>query len=149
MNKESFLDQQYVCGLLNIVSRSAVLEDAVKTLNALEMVTDILRYTMDLRKNVVTLREEISIILKHIYLLGLNGSGEIHFEDQTGNDVVYVRHLSVYSLVMDLLNRCSVTSEGMYQLKMELTANSLLSSLSTKDEKINETVLDLNSMKAI
>jgi Histidine kinase. len=124
MENKSPLNQQYICSILNVVSRYAILEDATRTLASLEAATEIIRYVLDSRKRIVTLKEEIDIIRKHLVFMAKEIIEDLVVEDSTGDEVVYINHLSVYIPVIERFsdwNKCNGNRTRLrFNLKGEL-----------------------------
>ena len=77
---QSQVDPHFLFNTLNAGSQLAYIEGAKRTQDYVQKVADFFRYTISLKKEDVTLEEEIRMVDTYIYILNVRFSGDIHFE---------------------------------------------------------------------
>ena len=77
---QSQVDPHFLFNTLNAGSQLAFLEGAKRTQDYVQKVADFFRYTISLKKEDVSLEEEIRMVDTYIYILNVRFSGDIHFE---------------------------------------------------------------------
>ncbi len=103
---QSQVDPHFLFNTLNAGSQLAFLEGAKKTQDYVQKVADFFRYTISIKKEDVSLEEEISMVDTYIYILNVRFSGDIHFEKNIEDPKLL--HLMVPSMILQPIVENSV-----------------------------------------
>lgn len=93
----------------------AIIEEAYKTQETILNISELVRYIYDSRKQVITLDEEFSAVLKYIEVQNLKAGRDITYtaENLVTGEQAYIRHLSVLGhLVQDIEKNLEEIEEG-------------------------------------
>ncbi|MBR4175381.1 MAG: histidine kinase [Lachnospiraceae bacterium] len=99
---QSQVDPHFLFNTLNAGSQLAFLEGAKRTQNYVQKVADFFRYTISLKKEDVSLEEEIRMVDTYIYILNVRFSGDIHFEKNI-EDLKLLRLMVPYMILQPIV----------------------------------------------
>jgi len=94
---------RFFCKLLCISANQAVFEEAYKTQEIINSISDLMRYTQDTRRTIVSLDEEYKAIRNYIDMQNLRGL-TMHISMENSMDSSqdsYINHLSLFSCIVE------------------------------------------------
>lgn len=101
--ENQLFNHQFICKLLSVCANHAILEGASKTQDIILMVSDLVRYIYDDRRDIVTLDDEIDTVKKFLLLQKFIGLRNIEFSlgVEKSYNYIYVKHLSILKRVVE------------------------------------------------
>lgn len=81
------ISPHFLFNTLNAGAQLAMMEEAGRTYEYIQKVAELFRYNMKNNNEIVTLREELSLVDNYIYILNVRFSGEIHFQKNIDDNV--------------------------------------------------------------
>lgn len=81
------ISPHFLFNTLNAGAQLAMMEDAGRTYEYIQKAAELFRYNMKKNNEMVTLREELTLVDNYIYILNVRFSGEIHYEKVINDNV--------------------------------------------------------------
>ena len=92
---QSQVDPHFLFNTLNAGSQLAFLEGAKRTQDYVQKVADFFRYTISLKKEDVSLEEEIRMVDTYIYILNVRFSPYFTVEPHPGDANQFDKHINI------------------------------------------------------
>lgn len=99
------INPHFLFNTLNAGAQLAMMEDADRTYNYIQNVSEFFRYNIKKDHDTVSLREELDLVDNYIYILNVRFSGEIHYEKEIDHSL---DNLQVPSMILQPIMENSV-----------------------------------------
>ncbi|MDD6328634.1 MAG: sensor histidine kinase [Lachnospiraceae bacterium] len=98
------INPHFLFNTLNAGAQLAMMEDADRTYEYIQNMSEIFRYTVRRGDEIVTLRDELTLVDHYIFVLNVRFSGEIHYEKQVDEELLNVEIPSM--IVQPIVENC-------------------------------------------
>ena len=108
-------NHQFLCKLLGICANHAIIEEAYKTQETIQNITELVRYIYDPRKGTILLEEEFKATKNYIRIHNMRGMNKTISLEKHGDDSAdkYICHLSILRhIIEDIEDRHSDSEEN-------------------------------------
>ena len=135
------INPHFLFNTLNAGAQLAMMEDAEKTTEFIQNMADFFRYNIKKIDNDATIREEVTMVNRYIYLLNVRFTGEIQFSEDVDDTVIDVRvpSMILQPIVENAVNYGirGIDREGHINLKVYRVDNMVYMSVSDNGRGIS------------
>lgn len=118
----NIFNHQFLCKLLCISANHAIFEGAVKTREIILNISDLVRYTYDTRRSIVSLDEEYKAVKNYIDIHNLRGMKENVTIEKCGKNYlnVFIKHLTILPYIIEDIEKGAEDSEECLNIKYSI-----------------------------
>lgn len=116
------INPHFLFNTLNAGAQLAMMEDADRTYEYIQNVSEIFRYTIRKETDTVTVKEELELIDHYIYVLNVRFSGDIHYKKEIDEGLLNVKMPSMIlqPIIENCVNHGIREMEGLGEIKVRL-----------------------------
>lgn len=129
------INPHFLFNTLNAGAQLAMMEDADRTYEYIQNMSEIFRYTIRKEDDIVSIRDELELIDHYIFVLNVRFSGEIHYSKEIDENLLFTKMPSMIlqPIIENCVNHGIREMEGKGEIKVRVYAEDDKTCISIED----------------